>query len=160
MSEALQPIEVRPEPLDGLEAALLVRRLIEEFDRRYPEQENGGPLEPAEVAPPAGVFLVARCDGRPAGCGALRRRDEGVAEIKRMYVEPWARGRGVARRILAELEGAARAMGYGVIWLETGVRQPEAIGLYESSGYRRIPAYGEYVGSATSVCFEKVLSPE
>jgi GNAT superfamily N-acetyltransferase len=151
-------IEIHPEPLDGPAATHLARRLIEELDRRYPEQENGGPLDPAQVIPPTGIFLVARLEGDPAGCGALRRLEEGVAEIKRMYVEPWARGHGVARRLLAGLEEVARRSGYEAILLETGIRQPEAIGLYESSGYRRIPAYREYVDSPLSVCFEKALT--
>jgi GNAT superfamily N-acetyltransferase len=151
-------IEVQPEPLDGPVAAHLARRLIEELDRRYPEQENGGPLDPTEVVPPTGIFLVARLDGEPAGCGALRRLDDGVTEVKRMYVEPWARGHGVARRLLAGLEQAALRLGYAAIRLETDIRQPEAIGLYESSGYRRISAYGEYVDSPLNVCFEKALT--
>jgi GNAT superfamily N-acetyltransferase len=83
--------------------------------------------------------------------------DESAVEVKRMFVEPDCRGRGIARRLLAELEECARRAGYSVARLETGVRQPEAIGLYESAGYRRIPNYGMYAGIADSACFEKSL---
>src|SRR5262249_14449887 len=114
-------------------------------------------LNPAEVAEGAGAFLVARRGGQAAGCGALRRLAEGVGELKRMYVCPEERGRGIGRRILAVLEAEARALGLRRIVLETGVRQAEALALYEGAGYRPIPAYGEYVGSPISVCMAKDL---
>ena len=74
-----------------------------------------------------------------------------------MYVSPKARGRGVGRQILRDLESRARQLGYAVLRLETGLKQPEAIGLYESEGYVRVECYGKYSGNPLSVCFEKRL---
>jgi GNAT superfamily N-acetyltransferase len=90
-------------------------------------------------------------------CGAFRPLEGEVCEIKRMFVAPDCRGRGYSRLVLAELERLAVGWGYTTARLETGDRQPEAIGLYEGAGYRRIPPYGIYVGSERSVCFEKQL---
>src|SRR5207248_5161117 len=96
-------------------------------------------------------------EGWPAGCGGLRRFNKETAEIKRMYVEPGARCRGIGRKILDELEAAAKRLGYQKVRLETGTRQPEAIRLYESAGYQRIAAYGDFKDSPLSVCFEKSI---
>lgn len=101
------------------------------------------------------VFLVARLDGQPAGCGALRPLASGVGEVKRMYTAPWARGRGVARAVLASLEEHARRRGLVSLCLETGDRQVEALRLYERAGYQRIECYGAYAERAWSRCFEK-----
>jgi putative acetyltransferase len=150
-------ITVEADRLDSPVGATLFRHLLEEIYARYPEELDGaGPGERDEYAPPRGVFLVARLDGEPAGCGALRPLEADIAEVKRMFVEPWARRRGLARRLLAELETAARHLGYRGVRLETGVRQPEAVRLYESAGYVRIPCYGKYAGAPLSICFEKV----
>lgn len=81
----------------------------------------------------------------------------GVAEVKRMFVDPSARGQGVAGQILATLEAIARQAGYRAVQLETGLRQPEAIRLYEKAGYHPIPNYGQYANEPLSVCFEKYL---
>src|SRR3712207_2893164 len=102
-------------------------------------------------------YLVAVLDGRAVGCGAVQTLDVGTAEIKRMYVCPTHRGRGVARRLLAALEDLALREGGPVLRLETGVYLPEAIALYESAGYARIPTYGQYVTNPYSVCFGKRL---
>ena len=118
------------------------------------------PFSPSDVSAPRTAFLVARLGTRPVGCGAIRRIDDTTAEIKRMYVAPAGRRRGIARRILAELERRAADFAYRTVRLETGIHQHEAIGLYESAGYRRIPAFGHYVGSAISVCYEKALDPQ
>jgi len=91
-------------------------------------------------------------------CGAYRPMSPDVAEIKRMYVDPDYRCRGLGRRILRELEGRARRDGYARARLETGTLQPEAIRLYERAGYHRIDCYGLYVGNPRSVCFEKDLA--
>jgi len=103
------------------------------------------------------IFLIARLDNEPVGCGAVRRIDDETAEVKRMYVAPAGRRKGIARRILAELERSAVDFGYKAIRLETGILQPEAQRLYESCGYKRIAAFGHYAGNPTSVCYEKVL---
>ncbi|MBA3328279.1 MAG: GNAT family N-acetyltransferase [Solirubrobacterales bacterium] len=96
---------------------------------------------PAEMAPPVGVFLVGYDDERPVACGGVRRLEPGVAEIKRMYVVPDARGRGIARALLTALEEAARELGYERVRLDTGPRQPHARALYESVGYTEVPDY-------------------
>jgi len=125
---------------------------------RYAGEADIGPTrEAAMFVPPEGVFLVVREDGRAIGCGGVCRFDETRAELKRMYVLPEARGRGLGRRLLVELEAEARRLGYAGIVLETGDRQPEAVGLYESAGYERIPCYGVYATRALSLCFEKRL---
>jgi putative acetyltransferase len=100
------------------------------------------------------VFYVA---DQPAACGAIKAFDEEAMEVKRMYTSPAYRGKGLATRVLAELEAWAVELGYPKCVLETGKRQPEAIALYEKRGYLRIPNYGQYIGIENSVCFEKVL---
>lgn len=99
--------------------------------------------------------VVARLDGNPVGCGAFKEYEPGVMEVKRMFVQPEVRGKGIAGRLLRELEAWMEELGYRRWILETGEKQPEAIRLYEKSGYSRIPNYGQYADVATSVCFEK-----
>ncbi len=102
--------------------------------------------------------VVAYHDGRPAGCGAIKQYAPGAAEVKRMYVPPGFRRKGIAGAVLAELERWARELSFATCVLETGKKQPEAIGLYRKHGYRVIPNYGQYAGVDNSVCFEKELS--
>ena len=119
-----------------------------------------GDVEPGTkpTAADVSVFLLARdASGEAVGCGALRHLGGEVAEIKRMYVAPAHRGRGVSRLVLGALEAQALARGWTVLRLETGPLQAEAIGLYTSAGYAPIPAFGPYVGSTTSLCFERRL---
>lgn len=113
------------------------------------------PSGPDEMAPPQGAFLVAYVDGEPAGCAGLRRLDGRTGEVKRMYVTPSARGRGVARALLAGLEDAARRAGYERVRLDTSAAQPEARALYCSAGYGEIPAYNDNAYAAH--WFEKAL---
>ncbi len=96
-------------------------------------------------------------DGGAVACGGMCRYDETTAEIRRMYVAPAARGRGLSRVVLARLEEEARRLGYSAVRLETGDRQPEAISLYRSAGYEPIPRYGPYVDDERSICLEKRL---
>ncbi len=147
------------EDVRSADAAALISRLSAELARRYDHANEGsGRFRPEDVGVPRSVFLVGRVDGRPVACGAVRPLEGDVGEVKRMYVEPEVRGRGYSRRMLAALEDAARGMGYAALRLETGDRQPEAIRLYESAGYRRIKAYEPYAGHRHSVCFEKRLT--
>jgi GNAT superfamily N-acetyltransferase len=95
--------------------------------------------------------------GRAVACGGVCRFDAARAELKRMYVLPPARGSGLGRDLLELLESEARRLGYTGIVLETGNRQPEALGLYTSAGYGPMPCYGPYAAQATSRCFEKRL---
>lgn len=92
------------------------------------------------------------------GCGAIKEYDLKTMEIKRMFTSPDFRGKGIATRILSELELWATELSYTKCILETGVRQLEAIGLYKKCGYKRIPNYGQYAGIANSVCFEKKIN--
>ena len=144
---------VRP---DSPEALVLIDALDADLRDRYPEGTIHG-LRPEDVRDPRVRFLVARIGDQSAGCIAVREIEPGVGEVKRMFVRPGHRGRGIARALLAELESQARAGGYSVLRLETGSRQPEAVGLYRSAGYHPVPPFGEYVGNPYSVCFEKRL---
>jgi putative acetyltransferase len=102
--------------------------------------------------------VVAYVDGKPAGCGAIRKFSDEAMEIKRMYTLKEMRGRGIATAIAAELEKWSRELGYTSCVLETGKRQPWAISLYKSFGFEEIPNYGKYAGVLNSVCFKKHLS--
>jgi putative acetyltransferase len=101
--------------------------------------------------------LVAYEGGRPVGCGAIKEFSPGVAEVKRMYISEGHRGKGIATGVLSELEKWAAELSCNKCVLETGKRQPEAIGLYKKNGYRTIPNYGQYAGVENSVCFEKEI---
>ena len=137
----------------------LITALNAELSETYPEPgATHFRLDPDDVAEGKGAFLVARRQGKAAGCGALRTLGDGVGELKRMYVCPDQRGRGIGRKVLAALEAEARRIGLTRIVLETGVRQAAALRLYETAGYSRIPAYGEYIGSPVSVCMAKELA--
>lgn len=121
------------------------------------------PLDPLMFEPPAGSFFVGYVAGAPVATGAWRRTDvtalgsSAAAEIKRMYVAPAARGRGLARAMLSHLEASAREHGAEVVVLETGLRQPEAMALYESSGYEPVPPFGYYKDGPLSRCYAKLL---
>ena len=99
--------------------------------------------------------VIAYQDGKVFGCGAFREYEPGVAEIKRMYVLEKMRGRGIAGVILAELENWAKELGFSECILETGRKQPEAIGLYKKHGYQTMPSYGQYLNVENSVCLRK-----
>jgi GNAT superfamily N-acetyltransferase len=92
---------------------------------------------------------------KPVSCGAIKHYEPSIVEIKRMYTSLEYRGKGIATRVLAELELWAKEMSYQKCILETGKRQPEAIGLYEKSGYTRIPNFGQYTDVENSLCFVK-----
>lgn len=147
-----QPI--RSVACDSPDLAALFSALDAELAARYPGLAEDGPT-PAQGLLAA---VVAYSGGAPVGCGALRELAPGVCEIKRMFVRPEARGLGVARRMLGSLEAHARILGYSTARLGSGVRQPEALALYESCGYRRIPLFGEYEGAELCVCYEKELA--
>jgi putative acetyltransferase len=127
-----------------------------ELDARYgcDDHEPGTAPSAQDIA----VFVVA-CDeaGHAHGCGALRLLEPAAAEIKRMYVEPDARGSGVATAILRALEDHARALGVTILKLETGWGQPDALAFYEREGYLRIENFGPYVGADISRCYARRL---
>jgi len=101
--------------------------------------------------------VVAYKKDAPVGCGAIKPYDDATMEVKRMFVPLEHRGSGVAVAVLHELEHWAKELGFGKCILETGIKMPEAIGLYKKSGYSQIDNYGQYAGVASSVCFEKSL---
>lgn len=154
------PIEVARADILSAEVGALIVELNAELSALYPEPgATHFRLDPTEVAPGRGAFLIARIDGRPVGCGAVRLLEGGEAEIKRMYVAPQVRGKGFGRAVLDHLEAEARKLGARRLVLETGTRQKAAILLYERAGFTQIPPYGEYVASAdTSYCMAKDLA--
>jgi GNAT superfamily N-acetyltransferase len=155
------PVEIAREDLASPLAAQLIAALNAELTHIYPEEGACHfQLDPTEVEELRGAFLVARVDGTPAGCGAVRRIDEETGEIKRMYVVPSFRGRHIGARLLAALEKEARRLGLRRLVLETGDRLAVAVGLYRAAGYVIMPAFGAYVASPLSRCMAKTLGPE
>ncbi len=105
------------------------------------------------------AYLVAAVDGRAVGCAAWQPIQDGVAELRRIFVRPAFRRAGIARQLIVAIEEEALAVDRPVIRLETGDFLPAAIALYRSAGYLPIPAFGEYVDNPDSLCFEKRLAP-
>jgi putative acetyltransferase len=99
--------------------------------------------------------VVAYENDKPVGCGAIKEYSPNTMEIKRMYTAPESRGKGIASKVLTELETWAAELSYEKCILETGKKQPEAIGLYKKNGYKLIPNYGQYAEVENSLCFEK-----
>jgi putative acetyltransferase len=147
-----QVLDIHIVDTSSIDLLELVQALDADLEQRYPNH-----LMVGLPAASGGLFVVAYLGGDPVGCGALRELGPEVGEIKRMFVLVRTRRRGIARHVLKRLETEAARRGYSKLLLESGVRQPEALALYESCGYRRIPSFGEYVGSKLSVCFEKSL---
>jgi GNAT superfamily N-acetyltransferase len=152
-------IRLHREAIDSRAAVELILALNAELLAIYPEDDtaNHFRLDADEVAPGRGAFLVAYAGDHALACGAIRLLDAETAEIKRMYVQPDARGLGLGRRLLGALEAEARILGAKKMVLETGPRQPEAIALYSSAGFSRIGAFGEYESSPLSVFMSKEL---
>jgi len=151
-------IEVTPVRLDEPDALMLIELVQGEYVLRYGGPDEA-PIDVAEFLPPEGLFLVARLDGAAAGCGGWRNLGDGRAEIKRMFTAAEHRNRGVARAVLAQLEHTAAAAGITELVLETGTVQPEAIALYESSGYQPVDGFGYYAGRPLSRSFGKRVAP-
>jgi DNA-binding MarR family transcriptional regulator/GNAT superfamily N-acetyltransferase len=127
-------------------ARFCLRQYFAELDSRFEvgfDPEASLPALAHELTEPAGLLLVARLRGEPVGCGALKFQGTGPADLKRMWVAPAARGLGVGRRMLAELEQHAQARGVGVVRLETNRNLHEAIGLYRASGYVEVPPFND-----------------
>jgi GNAT superfamily N-acetyltransferase len=150
-------------PITHPDAASLVEEVQGEYVARYGGRDET-PIDPTYFDEPNGAFFVGYLDGRPVATGAWRRRTDVqvdgtslTAEVKRMYIVAGARGLGLARAMLAHLEDTAREAGAEVMVLETGARQPEAIALYQSSGYLPIPGFGFYRDSPISRCLARSL---
>jgi GNAT superfamily N-acetyltransferase len=147
---------IESRPYGDPEVARMVAEVQAEYVVRY-----GGPdaaqVDPAEFTPPSGLFLVGLLDGVPVTTGGWRRLGESVAEIKRMYVSVSARRRGLARRVLAELERTAAEAGITQVVLNTGTEQPEAVALYKDTGYEPVAGFGHYACHPNAIFFGKVL---
>ena len=147
------------------EARALERACSDDIRIRYGSAEPEEELDAVPFDPPQGAFVVAllEVDGGdllPVGCGGIRpvAGVEATCELKRMYVAPEARGRGIARSLLERLEDEALGLGYTTMWLETGTEQPEAIALYESHGYEPIDGFGRYKDEPKSRSFGRPLT--
>ncbi|MGQ0632256.1 MAG: GNAT family N-acetyltransferase [Sporichthyaceae bacterium] len=152
----MSELVLTPAPYDDPVSAALIEAVQQTYVVRYGGPDRT-PVDPAEFAPPLGLFLVGRSGGEPVACGGWRVVIPGVAEVKRMYVAEQVRGRGLSRILLAAIEDTARETGIRRLQLETGSLQPEAIGLYQSSGWTRIANFGVYKDEPGSTCFGKAL---
>jgi putative acetyltransferase len=135
------------------------RTLIQELDANLRER-NGDLMDIYDqhnIIEQNGTVVIAYLNNEPAGCGCFKTYDKQTAEIKRMFVRQQARGKGVSKLILAELENWARSLHFSHTVLETGAKQSEALSLYPAMGYLSVPAYGPYVKLPDSYCFKKAL---
>jgi GNAT superfamily N-acetyltransferase len=152
-------MDARTVPAGEPPASDLLAAVVAELNTMYGDVEAPGfpTATSAELGPPHGAFVVVFADdGTPVAGGGLKRLGDGAAEIKRMYVVPQARGRGIARTLLTALEEAARDLGYERVRLDTGAKQPHAQRLYESAGYASIDNYND--NDAAAFWGEKHLS--
>lgn len=154
MGQQTDKLIITTENPPSQECLALIAEMTAEVSQRYQlDHSVTSAFNPSDAA----LFILAHLDGKAVGCGALRPLESTVAEVKRMYVLPEARGKGIARKILSALEHAARQQGYTHTRLQTGLLQPEAIRLYEATGYQRIPCHGHLAQDPLTVCFEKQL---
>jgi DNA-binding MarR family transcriptional regulator/GNAT superfamily N-acetyltransferase len=139
-------VEVRPMDPTHPDARLCIRSYFAELDRRSEsgfDPAQSIPAEPHELTPPAGLFLVAYLHSEPAGCGGVKHHPDAPSEIKRMWVTETARGLGIGRRLLGELEACAARRGARAVRLDTNRALTEAIAMYRSSGYIEVPAFND-----------------
>jgi GNAT superfamily N-acetyltransferase len=153
------PLTIARADFEAGSSQALVAALNAELTGMYSEPgANHFGLDPAEVSGERGAFLIVSYNGAPVGCGAVRLITPDTGELKRMYVAPTMRGKGLAKQLVAALEAEARALGAKSLVLETGVRQLAALALYRGAGFQPIPLYGEYcLSPETSVCLGKEL---
>jgi GNAT superfamily N-acetyltransferase len=149
-------IKIKLADFDEPAVRALLTEVLAELSSRYGGAGDDTPIAAAEFRPPSGAFFVADDGDRLVGCAGWRRRGPD-AELKRMFTARAARGRGLARRMLAAVEESARAAGCSRLILETGDKQPEAIALYQSSGYERIEDFGHYKDEPDVLSFAKPL---
>lgn len=149
-------IQIREMSFGDPEVQKLVAEAMAELSSRYGGSGDDTPLTPTDFDPPAGRFFVAVDGDVLVGCAGWRVHGPD-AELKRMFTLASARGRGVARRLLATVEESARADGRERVILETGSKQPEAIALYVSAGYQRIEDFGYYKDSTGVLSYGRKL---
>jgi len=150
-------VQYKPADATSAEAQHLFGEIGKEMTTLYGE-DVGGDFVVDDVQGGRGLFIIAyTADGEAIGCGALRPVTQTQAEVKRVYVRPQGRGKGIAKGIMDVIEQHALDLGYTHIKLETGTLQPAAVHIYETRGYERIPCYGKYADDPLSVCFEKAL---
>ncbi|GIE83305.1 N-acetyltransferase [Actinoplanes philippinensis] len=152
----MHDIKIIMADFDDAAVQALVAENLRDLSERYGGSGDDSPISGADFTPPRGAFLVAVLDDQLIGSAGWRRRGDD-AELKRMFTTKAARGRGVARRLLARIEESAREAGCGRVILETGDRQPEAIALYESAGYTRIADFGYYKDYPDVLSYAKTL---
>jgi GNAT superfamily N-acetyltransferase len=135
-------IDFRLAPMNGGDGAVLAQAMRDEIVIMYDGLDLDGDTMPKagpeELSPPGGAFMVGYVDGRPVCCGGLKRLDDRICEIKKMFIVPERRGQGIARALLRALQDEARRLGYETARLDTGPKQCNARGLYESEGYLEI----------------------
>lgn len=150
-------IQIAVERADADASLALQRAFFSDIATRYPGWEPGSsqPVEPSDLAPPDGIWLVAYRRGRAIGCGGLQRLDAETGEVRRIFLDPAERGRGTGRRLLAELEDHARRLGYMRVRLTTGDGQPEALQMFQSAGYQEVAPFTD--GVFTRHWMEKAL---
>ena len=151
------PIHIQLERPDSPVARELIAELDATLDPHYPPQSRHG-YSVEKLIQQSVAFFVVYLDEQAVGCGGVQLVGSEYAELKRMYVRPAFRGRGVGKQLLAHLEAYAAKQGIRVLRLETGVFQTEAVGLYQGFGFRRIPPFGPYFQDPLSLCMEKKLS--
>jgi putative acetyltransferase len=156
-ASAASALAVRAARIDEMLQTGLLAELDAELLARYPGEPVNG-VEPGAFEAEGGHFVLAFIDGALAGCGAFRPCDDVTVELKRMYVRKAHRGAGIGRAIVAALEAEAVRRGFRRCILETAQRMPEAIAMYRRCGYRPMPPYGPFVGSARSVCMTRDLT--
>ncbi len=142
---------------DTPDAQALIAELEDSLAALYPPESRHGYSVEKLLRNDVAFFLI-RHDGRAAGCGGVQLYGTDYGEVKRLYVRPQFRGLGLAKALLGRLAGYARERGAGLLRLETGIYQVEAIGLYERLGFYRIPPFGEYREDPLSICFEKRIA--
>jgi DNA-binding MarR family transcriptional regulator/GNAT superfamily N-acetyltransferase len=131
---------------DSADAKWCIAQYFAELGERFEDGFDAGrsiPADAGDLRPPRGAFLLARLDGRPVGCGAVKATEPGVGSIKRMWVSPELRGTGLGRRLLLGLEEEASRLGVGLLRLETSKTLEEAQALYRRNGYREVPAFND-----------------
>ena len=157
MRSGNESITILPERPDSAEAVSLIDELEAFLVPLYPSESRHG-FSVEKLVSEKVAFFILRYNGASAGCGGVKLFGMEYGEIKRIYVRPQYRGLGLSKLIMEALADYARENGIPILRLETGIHKPEAIGLYESLGYRRIGAFGEYKEDPLSVYFEKRIA--